>query len=108
VGVEVAGVAGRALILFNIAGDGTVQALYPIASDPQIFPSADYRLPVKVRGPFGADQVVAVTSAQPMPALEQALRQLNQRRSALQIVRMVERHAPADARIGTTGLFTAP
>jgi hypothetical protein len=108
VGVEVAGVAGRGLILFNIAGDGTVQALYPVASDPPIFPSADYRLAIKVRGPFGADQVVAVTSAQPMPALEQALRKLDQRRSALQIVRMVERLAPADARIGTTGLFTAP
>src|ERR1019366_9552226 len=31
--VEMKDVAGRALILFNIAGDGTVQMLYPVGSD---------------------------------------------------------------------------
>ena len=72
--VEIGGVANRALILLNIAGDGTVQLLYPVGSDPKILRQADYRLPVRVREPFGSDLVVAITSEQPMPQLEQALR----------------------------------
>jgi hypothetical protein len=95
-------------VLFNIAGDGTVQALYPVGSDEPFLKSADYRLPVVVRGPYGADQVVAVTSEQRMLALEQAVQQLNGRRSAVQAMRMIEQYAPKDARVGTVGLFTAP
>jgi hypothetical protein len=101
-------VAGRALILFNISGDGTIQPLYPIGSDPPIVPSSEHRLPVRVREPFGADQIVAITSQQRMTALEQVLVQFNGRRSAVQVLEMVQRYAPADARIGVTGLFTAP
>jgi uncharacterized caspase-like protein len=106
--VEIGGVANRALVLFNIAGDGTVQLLYPIASDPVIVRSAEYRLPVQVREPFGSDLVVAVTSEQPMPMLEQALRSVNQRRSALAALKIVERYRPIDGRVGATGIFTAP
>jgi hypothetical protein len=108
VDIAVGDVAGRALILFNIAGDGTIQPLYPIGSDPPIVLSDEYRLPVRVREPFGADQMVAITSQQRMTALEQVLMQFNGRRSAVQVLQMVERYAPADARIGVTGLFTAP
>jgi hypothetical protein len=105
--VDVAGVAKRALIVLNIAGDGTVQALYPKNSDAPFMAAADYRLPVVVRSPYGADQIVVVTSEQRMLALEEALQQLNQRRSAVQAMRMIERYAPKDARIGTVGIFTA-
>jgi hypothetical protein len=106
--VNVPNVAGRALILLNIAGDGTVQALYPIGSDPPLMRSAEHKLPLRVREPFGADQVIAITSKQRMTELETALKQLNQRRSSVQLLKMVERYAPADARVGTLGLFTAP
>lgn len=106
--VDVAGVAGRALVLFDLASDGTVQLLYPLRDDSPFISAAAYRLPVTVRAPFGADQFVAVTSEQRMLSLEQALQQLNGRRSAVQAVRMVERYAPRDARIGSIGLFTAP
>lgn len=105
--VEVADVAGRAMVMFNIAGDGTVQTLYPVRSDPAILSTPNYRFPVQVRDPYGADQIVVVTSQQPLTALEQVLRQLDRRRSAMQVFRMVERYGPADARIGSIGLFTA-
>jgi Caspase domain len=108
VAVEIGGMSKRALVLFNIAGDGTVQALYPIGSDPAVIEKATHELPVRVREPFGADQVIAITSDQRMTALEQALKQLNQRRTAVQLLKMVERYAPPDARVGTVGLFTAP
>jgi hypothetical protein len=106
--IELAEVSGRALVLFNIAGDGTIQMLYPIGSDASSIPTADYRFPVRVREPFGADQIVAITSGQRMTQLEQALLQLNRRRAAGQMMKMVQRYAPADARIGSAGLFTAP
>ena len=106
--VEIPDVAGRMLIAFNIAGDGTVQALYPIGTDSPLVANAEYRMPVRVQEPFGADQFVAITSGRRMEALEQALKQLNQRRSAVQMLQMVQQYAPADARIGSAGLFTAP
>ena len=106
--LEVSDLAGRALILFNITGDGTVQLLYPIASDAAVVKDAAYRFPVRVRAPFGSDQLIAVTSRQRMPALEQALQQLNRTRSAMQMVRMLQRYAPDDARIGSAGVFTTP
>jgi len=108
VAVEIGGVKGRALVLFNIAGDGTVQLLYPVGTDPQVLRDAEYRLPVRVREPFGSDLVVAITSEQPMPKLEQALKSLNNRRSAMQALAMVDRYRPVDGRIGSTGIFTAP
>ncbi len=106
--VQVSGVSQRALLLFNIAGDGTVQALYPIGSDPAVISSADYRFPVRVGEPFGADQIVAITSSQRLGDLEQALKKMNQRRTAVEVYKLVERYAPADARIGATSLYTAP
>jgi hypothetical protein len=108
VSIDIADVSGRALIVFNIAGDGTVQALYPIGSDPPLMRANEHKMPLRVREPFGADQVIAITSKQRMTELEAALKQLNQRRSAVQMLKMVERYAPADARIGSLGLFTAP
>jgi uncharacterized caspase-like protein len=106
--IEMTDVAGRALILFNIAGDGTVQMLYPIGSDPYVIRSSNYSFPVRVQRPFGSDQLIAITSQQRMPELEQALQSLQKRRAALQMMNMIMRYAPADARIGSAGLFTAP
>jgi hypothetical protein len=106
--IVLSNVINRSLVLFNIAGDGTVQMLYPIGSDPIVMPTNEYSFQVRVREPFGADQIVAVTADQPMAPLKQALQQSDRRRSAAQMIKMVQRYAPADARIGSTGLFTAP
>lgn len=104
----VSDVAGRALVLFNIAGDGTVQQLYPVASDPALIEAPDFEFPVRVRSPFGSDQLIAITSSQPMIALEKALQQLNRRRAPLEMMQMVQRYAPADVHIGAAGVFTTP
>jgi hypothetical protein len=108
VNIEVGDIAGRTLILFDIAGDGTIQTLYPSGSDPRVVRTAVYSFPVRVRKPFGSDQLVAITSLQQMPALEQVARDLNNRKSANKMIDMIKRFAPADARIGSAGLFTAP
>ena len=106
--LNVPDVAGRALILFNIAANGTVQLLYPIASDPTVVETPEFRFPVRARDPFGSDQLVVVTSQQRMPALEQALQRLSQRRAALEMIKVVQRYAPGDVRIGSAGVFTSP
>src|SRR5262249_43207647 len=76
--VQIDDVAGRSLILFNIAGDGTVQALYPLGSDELVIRDRVFKLTVRVREPFGADRVVAVTGKRPMTELQSALNQINQ------------------------------
>jgi hypothetical protein len=106
--VYVSGVAQRSLLMFNIAGDGTVQTLYPIGSDPRIIAGPDYKFQVRAGEPFGADQMVAISSAQRLSDLEEALRKMSQRRTAVEVFKLVERYAPADARIGATSLYTAP
>jgi hypothetical protein len=106
--VEVANLQGRALILLNIAGDGTVQMLYPMRPDTKPIRDAEFRVPVQVRRPYGADLVVAISSDQPLPQLEQSLRSLNQRRNAVEALRLVERYRSSSLRIGAAGIFTAP
>jgi hypothetical protein len=108
INVQVSGVAQRSLVMFNIAGDGTVQALYPIGSDPRVIATPDYRFQVRVGEPFGADQVVAVSSGHRLGDLEEALKGLSQRRAAVEVFRLVERYAPSDIRIGAANLYTAP
>ena len=106
--IEIPGVASRAMILLNIAGDGTVELLYPIGSDPYILRNPSYSFPVRVRKPYGSDQLIVITSERRMTSIEQAVQELDKRRAALQVVNILKHLAPADARIGSAGLFTAP
>jgi hypothetical protein len=106
--VQVSGITQRSLVMFNIAGDGTVQDLYPRGSDKRIIDTADFALTMRVSEPFGSDQVVAISSTQRLGDLEEALKKVSQRRTAVEIFKLVERLAPSDARIGAAGLYTAP
>jgi hypothetical protein len=107
--IDLSDVAGRAVVLFNVSGDGTIQMLYPLgAADVSPARSASLRLPLRVREPFGAEQVIAVTSQQRMPDLETMLLQLNRRHASGEVVKSLERYLPPDARIGSVGFFTLP
>ncbi|MDB5652389.1 MAG: hypothetical protein JWQ94_2 [Tardiphaga sp.] len=106
--IDLSDVNNRAVILFNVSGDGTIQMLYPIGSDASLQQSANLRLPLRVREPFGAEQVVAVTSQQRMVELERVLLQLNRRRAPGQVIQSIARFAPPDARIGSIGFFSVP
>jgi hypothetical protein len=108
--VEIAihGLARRSLILFNIAGDGTLQFIYPLGSDPPIIENSEHRITLQVREPFGADRIVSVSATQRQTELEQAIRQLDRRRNPLKISQLVDRYDTADLRVGLIGLFTAP
>jgi hypothetical protein len=106
--IDLSDVAGRAVVLFNVSGDGTIQMLYPIGADVSPARSASLRLPLRVREPFGAEQVIAVTSQQRMGNLETMLLQLNRRHASGEVVKSLERYMPPDARIGSVGFFTVP
>ncbi|MCK1713510.1 MULTISPECIES: caspase family protein [unclassified Bradyrhizobium] len=106
--VDLSDVASRAVLLFNVSGDGTIQMLYPVGSDAALALSASLRLPLRVGEPFGAEQIVAVTSQQRMVDLEKVLMQLNRRRASGQVIKGLERYLPADARIASIGFFSAP
>src|SRR6185369_109540 len=95
--VEVGKAADRALIMVDINGNGTLQLLYPMSYNRPILRLDTYRAPFLVRDPFGADAVVAITAKERMTALEQALRQLDGRRSAGQLADIIARLAPKDA-----------
>jgi hypothetical protein len=108
VDVEVADADQRALILLDVTGGGTVQMLYPTPRDRPVLDQATFRAPFKVRDPFGADEVVAITAAQRMPDLETALHDLDGRRSAGRLAATIARFGPPDMRVGVVGLFTLP
>jgi Caspase domain len=108
--VEIAihGLAGRSLILFNIAGDGTLQFLYPRGSDPPVIENSEQRIRLVVREPFGSEQVISVSAPQRQEELEQAVHQLDRQRSPLKASELVERYDGANLWVGVVGLFTAP
>ncbi|WP_249133020.1 caspase family protein [Bradyrhizobium sp. AUGA SZCCT0182] len=106
--IELTDVAERSVILFDISGDGTIQMLYPIGSDAAPTQSGSLRLPLRVREPFGAEQIVAISSTQRLVDLEQALLQLNRRKAPGQMIKVMAKYLPPDARVGSIGLFTAP
>jgi hypothetical protein len=106
--IELTDVGGRSVILFNISGDGTIQMLYPIGSDAAPTTTGSLRLPLRVREPFGAEQIVAISTAQRLLDLEQALLQLNRRKAPGQMIKVMAKYLPPDARVGSVGIFTAP
>jgi hypothetical protein len=106
--IDLSDVKARGLIVFNVSGDGTIQMLYPNRSDQSPVPSARMRIPLRVREPFGAEQVVAITSPERLVDLEQILAQADQRRASSQVIRALQRYISPDTRIGSVGFFTAP
>jgi caspase domain-containing protein len=104
------GVQGKAVILFNIASDGTVEFLYPIDRDRPIIDTPTLELPLKVRDPYGAEYVVAVVSDRRLPELEAAIKAFDRTHAAGRIPALLRKHLPADqsVRLGSAGLFTIP
>jgi len=108
VDIDLSEVGGRAVVLFNVSSDGTVQMLYPKGMDAPSVQTGNLRIPLRVREPFGAEQVVAVTSQQRMIDLERILQQSNGRRAPGLVTRNFAQYLPPDARIGSISFFTVP
>jgi hypothetical protein len=107
--IEIEGISGKFLLLFNIAGDGTMQHLFPKPNEDALIRQAAFKLDdVIVQKPFGADQVVAVVSDAKLDELEQDLLRLHGRRQAGRLPDILRSIAGSAVRVGTAGLFTVP
>ena len=104
--VELSDVAQRSIVLLNVSGDGTIQLLYPLGTDQNT--ASTFQISLRVREPFGADQVIAVTSTDRLSELEQVVSELNRRRAPGALIKSMMRYMPADVRVGSIGIFTAP
>jgi len=104
--VELSDVAQRSIVLVNVSGDGTIQLLYPLGTDQNT--ASSFQISLRVREPFGADQVIAVTSTDRLSGLEQVVSELNRRRAPGALIKSMMHYMPADVRVGSIGIFTAP
>ncbi len=96
-------------VVFNLAGDATVQLLSPLAERRAITPS-NRRFAIEdieVLPPFGADHVIAVAAARPLDELAATLTGLNDSRQPASALRAVLAAIGQGAfQVGLTGLFT--
>jgi hypothetical protein len=106
--VEVGDLTGRYLVLFNLSGNGNVQMLYPLGSDPPQRIDPKYSVALQVREPFGADLIVAATANQRLSELERLLRQSSRRISPQKLADVLSRDESQGLRLGFVGLFTSP
>jgi hypothetical protein len=104
--VELSDVAQRSIVLVNVSADGTIQLLYPLGTDQNT--ASTFQISLRVREPFGADQVIAITSTDRLSELEQVVSELNRRRAPGALIKSMMRYMPADVRVGSIGIFTAP
>lgn len=103
----------RYLTIVDIAGDGTVQLLFPRRSRPAegsaLDPSFDPAPEARVQRPFGADHVVAIATSEDPTALREALMALEGRQAASDAARAIEAALRGkDHAIGIAGLYTGP
>jgi hypothetical protein len=106
--IEVSQLAHRFMVLFNLSGNGNIQLLYPLGSDPAQRLEADYSVEFQVREPFGADIIVAVTADQRLTELERLLAPSSRRINPERLAEVLANAESLDLRIGYVGLFTSP
>lgn len=108
VSIELGDVFARSIVIIDVSGDGTVQMLYPVGADAERAQAATLALPVRVTKPFGAEQIIAITSTEPLAELKKAVGKMNGRRAPGLLVKAMLRYMPSDARVGSIGFFSAP
>ncbi|RVT90690.1 hypothetical protein EOD42_23085 [Rhodovarius crocodyli] len=95
-------------VMFNIAGNGTVQMLYPQDRETPTAPPGGRMVldDVVVRPPLGADHVVALCSNRPLTEVAQRLIRLDETKAPMQAVRLALDGLPEGGwQIGLVGLF---
>lgn len=98
------------LVVFSIAGDGTIQHHYPLKGEPAALPvERSFELKFEVGPPFGADHLVAIASPEPLDGLRTAVQALNDTRNLPEAARVLRSQlAGKTYALGIQGLFTKP
>ncbi|MBY6263171.1 DUF4384 domain-containing protein [Azospirillum sp. 412522] len=110
VSLDIGGNSGTYFTLINLAADGTVNYLYPLADrkdPPQIPRGGPYRLALTVEPPFGADHFIAIASPKPMAALQRDLAALDGKPAAAEVATLLNRHlAGQPVEFGIHGVYS--
>jgi hypothetical protein len=108
--LEATGLKGKHLIIFDLAGNGTVQYLFPGRGEESIIPKDRWTLAFQVIPPFGLDQVVAISSNKRLSELESALMRIDRTSAAGSAPQIIQKFMEAnpDLRIGLATIATAP
>lgn len=109
--VRIEGMEHPFLTLLNIASDGTVNFLYPLAAynDPPAVPlGRTQSFTLEVEAPFGADHFVAIASDRELRALHAELATLDGTRAVNRLRPLLTRDRLGLHQIGIHGLYTAP
>ena len=103
------------LTAFNLAGDGTVQMLFPLEGDGEgLLDAGQVRVAMartRASPPFGVDNVVAVTTPSDPKFLRQSLRRMDGKREALAAAAAVRDQldqAKGQAALALGELYTGP
>ena len=113
IAVVVSGYRHPYLTMMNLASDGTINFVYPTEAgarhDSLTIPDGrPYRLPLQVTPPFGADHFIAITSANALTGLHQALKAIDGQPEAVSILDLLD-HAldGQDYQLGIQAVFSA-
>ncbi len=103
----------RYLTIIDLAGDGTVQPLFPrrgrYEDEGPLAPNRSITIDTRVQRPFGADHVVAILTAEPPDVLRKSLESLYGRQSSGEAIDTIKRTLGAGKvgyAIGLTSLYT--
>lgn len=107
VDLTIAGAAGRSVAVVVISGDGTVGVVHPARGD-RSRADGDVQVALDAGPPFGVDQIVAVTSTRPLDDLVAALRRLDRRRAAGDVLGLFDALEPDGLEVGTQSVVTQP
>lgn len=104
---------GRYLVIANIAGDGTIQRIYPLqGDDPMLLPTASGTTgavaEILIEPPYGSDAMVAVTSQRRLLELEQLLIRLHNQTGAKEFVDLIEELPPGGSETTFVSFFSSP
>lgn len=102
---------GEYLLVLNLAGDGTVQMVYPLSAygDPLRHGFRPWSLALQVADPLGEDHMVALAFREPQPELLSALNLLNGTRAPLKVAALLKPYLKArTVEVGLLGMFSRP
>ncbi|MEQ1578073.1 MAG: caspase family protein [Hyphomicrobium sp.] len=106
--LAISGIYGRHLILINLAGNGTVQFLFPAGNAPNYMDKNELTIPLKVGAPFGSDTIVVVASSQRRRELEADLKSIDEKTASLDLAALLEKGLDAEDRLGLATYTTVP
>lgn len=102
------GLYGRHLVLVNLAGDGTLQYLFPEGNADNLIDKEQLTIPLRSEAPFGTDTLIAVATRTRQAALEIDLKLLNAKRSPSALVELLGRHLDHTDRLAIGTYSTRP